>query len=379
MSSTTGGQKPELSGLLDSADIASRSSLETIVARSRHKSLQRLKIVTSMSVVLALGAIGVAILRNGSSPTTSASKTFSSDAPNRTAKAPAWAASQRRLGAAPSGLAWTGSAAAGASGAAAPNVLLPATGTALCVRTGCSGVGGDTTTALTRLFSRTSGDITIRAFTLTPGNGGAGIGIVGGASSPPVSSQTAPSATSGNAGTGNTGTGNAGTGNTGTGNTGVASPPNVPIATCTMSEQLQVEVSNAGAVGSISVPLWLASNSSTNSAFDVVESSAVGVPEGAPIEVITVHVGATVNSVQATFNDGTSDEMTVVDGWAVLVDDAASPFPVRIEALDATGLMISSSAINNADALAEPPVCVTPLRETPLNGPPSSGTPTGAK
>jgi hypothetical protein len=146
-----------------------------------------------------------------------------------------------------------------------------------------------------------------------------------------------------------------------------------------MSQQLQVEVSNSGAVGSVTVPLSSTPNSSTGQAFDVVDSSAVGVAEGSPMEVVTVHVGTNVTTVQASFSDGTSDQMSVVDGWAVLVDDAASPLPVTIEALDNTGLKIASASVNNADALAQPEACVVPLREAPLAGSVSPGTPTGAK
>ena len=144
----------------------------------------------------------------------------------------------------------------------------------------------------------------------------------------------------------------------GEGSTGTALPA---IESCEASEALIVEVSNPGAIGEVSVALPGIVASSANQPFDLIDSSAVGVAESSPIEVVVVYVSPNVNSVQASFADGSSDQMTVNDGWAVLVDDGSAPLPATLTALDASGNAIGKASVSSDDAIAEPAECLSPF------------------
>ena len=192
---------------------------------------------------------------------------------------------------------------------------------------------------LTKLFIRTSGDVTVRAFEETvpqvlPLSNGSLPTF-----SPPSSGSNAKTSANG---------------------TPTSIAPISPI--CETTQALVAEVSNPGAIGEVTVPLPQPSAlSDLSQPFEAVDSSVVGVAEGSPIEVITVHVDANVNTVEASFSDGTSDEMSVADGWAVLVDDGNAPLPAMVTAFDSSGTTIGSATVTDDAAIAEPAECFLPL------------------
>jgi len=116
------------------------------------------------------------------------------------------------------------------------------------------------------------------------------------------------------------------------------------------------------------VPLPSISITEPGQPFEIIESSAVGVAEASPIEVLTVHVASDVSSLQASFPDGTSDQMAVVSGWAVLVDDGSGPLPATIAALDGSGNTIATATVNDDDAVAQPEACMPPVETQPQTG-----------
>jgi hypothetical protein len=148
---------------------------------------------------------------------------------------------------------------------------------------------------------------------------------------------------------------------------------------CTTTQSLVVEVANSGAVGSVTVPLSSTSSSDSTQGFDLLDSSVIGVAEGTPIEVLTLHVGSDVTAVKASFADGTSDQMQVASGWAVLVDDGSSPLPATVQALDSSGNRVASASVTSDSALAQPRPCVIPVDILPLAGTASPGATTGSK
>jgi hypothetical protein len=83
-----------------------------------------------------------------------------------------------------------------------------------------------------------------------------------------------------------------------------------------------------------------------------VISNAFGVPEGAPVWWIAASVGPEVASAQMTFVDGSTDEMSPIDGVVVLahqIDDSVAasgegPYEVRgtLQLLDSSGAVINT-------------------------------------
>jgi hypothetical protein len=87
----------------------------------------------------------------------------------------------------------------------------------------------------------------------------------------------------------------------------------LPVS-CDISRALIVEVSDAGAVATITVPLGAAAKVPV----DVLSDEVVGAAERSPMAVVVAHTDGTVEAVRAEFADGGHDEMSVVGGWAVL-------------------------------------------------------------
>jgi hypothetical protein len=354
----------EFAHYLDNSGTAGSTVLASIVARSRRRSERRLKVVTAASIVAALAGASVAGVIGTRASTTSAlppkPSNFAKNLVSGTTSSK-WATQRRVLGAAPKGLGWSRSSTSSAS-ASVPAASSSASGaTALCTVNGCGGaVPTGNFGALNRLFARSSGDVTIRAFSATS----SGIQLTPGstnASSPPSTGTTqVPTSIIGNTG-------------------GAPVPVPSVYESCLPTQELVVEVANPGAVGTLSVPLPPITISSPTQSFEVVDSAAVGVAEGSPIEVLTLHVGANVASVQATFPDGSSDQMSVVDGWAVLVDDGASPLPATVEAMDSSGNIVSTASVNSADALAEPERCLLPIEPLGQIGSGTARATTGSK
>ena len=359
-------QRAEFSSLLDEADgKATAATLGSIVARSRRHRERRMKVITGVSILLALAGASVAVITRVTSSTTSASKPNAIGRPSVPGQAPlansGWTKQHRALGAAPKGLEWskttvpstsTGASPSGANIATAPPVQ------GLCTVEGCGstypvGLSGP----LSKLFVRTFGDVTVRAFQETTPNFVPKPYSSNG-SAPPASSSTAspnlstPSSTTG------------------------SSAGIVPIYTsCQSSHALVVEVSNPGAVGTVTVPLPSISISEPGQPFEIIDSSAVGVAEASPIEVLTIHVASDVSSLQASFSDGMSEQMAVVNGWAVFADDGSTPLPASVAALDSSGNTIATATINDDDAVAQPQACLAPVGAQPQTGP-SAGQPT---
>jgi hypothetical protein len=352
-------QPAEFSRLLDEADgKATAATLESIVARSRRHRERRLKVVTGISIVVALAAVSVTGIIRVTTSTTSASKPAVIErAPSSSKTSLAgsnWTKQRHALGAAPKGLKWSTSAAPsttpGASSSGA-NIATTSPGTDLCTVNGCDisypiGVSGP----MSKLFVRTSGDITVRAFQETTRNFVPEPYASSGSARPGSSSASSanlsvPASTTG------------------------SSAKVVPIYTaCESGQVLVVEVSNPWAVGIVTVPLPSISISQPGQPFEVIDSSAVGIAEASPIEVLTVHVASGVSSLRASFPDGTSDQMAVVSGWAVLVDDGNAPLPATITAIDSSGNTIATATVNDDDAIAQPEGCLVPIETQPSPG-----------
>ena len=344
-------RRAELSHLLDvSTTGATTATLGSIVARARSRRDRRLKIVTGVSIVIALAGAGAAGISEATrAGTTSALPRTGRLAPRSTSSA--WTKHRQSLGSAPTGLKWTQSSVAKGTGAAANAIVPSATAKSLPGADFCSEEGCGITFSngfigpLTKLFDRTSGDVTVRAFEestpqVLPLSSGSTT------TSPPASGSSPPQTT---------------------GNTPTGAPPVVPV--CGVTQALVAEVSNPGAIGELTAPLPPADTvSGLSEPFEVIDSSVVGVPEGSPIEVIATHVGSNVSSVEASFSDGTTDEMAVVDGWAVVVDDGSAPLPATITALDSSGNTIGTAGVTDDAAIAEPTVCLLPLENNAHSG-----------
>lgn len=85
-------------------------------------------------------------------------------------------------------------------------------------------------------------------------------------------------------------------------------------ARCDITRALVVEVSDAGAVGTLAVPFRAAAKVP----LDVLSDEVVGAAERSPITVVVAHTDGTVKAVRAEFAAGGQDEMSVLGGWAVL-------------------------------------------------------------
>ncbi len=216
---------------------------------------------------------------------------------------------------------------------------------------------------LRHLFTRTSDGVTVRVFSALWAEAPLELVPLGasstGTSSPPTTRSEPPATTSGSTAGGNSG-GSGGGGASGGANPGsttvVVSPPApavtvetqpgsptptsptttsptatspttisptstpepampTPALSCAVTSALVVEVSDAGAVGVVTVPL----GPSLAQPIDVLSDQVVGIAERAPVAVVVTHTTPGAAAVLADFAGGGSDEMTVVAGWAVLV------------------------------------------------------------
>ena len=96
----------------------------------------------------------------------------------------------------------------------------------------------------------------------------------------------------------------------------VTSPSTVVLpGSCDINQALIVEVSDVGAVGTVTVPVA----SEVKEPIGALSDEVVGSAERAPMVVVVAHTSDQTATVRAEFAGGGQDEMTVVDGWAVLV------------------------------------------------------------
>jgi hypothetical protein len=430
---------PDLSHLLETATSEKPPAdvLQGIVRRHRRRQARSARTAASLGLVIALAGLGTGIGLSHQGRTTSAAGKLTptsmkggantADLPSTTSTRavlggsttlPLPAASKLRFGKAPAGLGWviTGFGAvapvASATGGAPLTGQLHSTATgsaavaAACTTAGCPAylpdnvVGG--ATALKPLFTRTSGGVTVRAFSaswavapielgpIASGSGSAGSGSVGsGSSSGPAngtsSSSGTATGTSSGSGTGVTATPPvtgtipdtttttsvtsvpAGTDTT----VPVSTPPPEPLPSCGVTQALVVEVSDAGAVGVVTVPL----GSSLDKPLDVVMDEVVGSAEQSPMVVVVAHTNSPTASVRADFGVGGQDQMDVVDQWAVLVEDLGSSTvggsgagsdpellgQASVSALASDGTVLEQAVLPGSGALAMPvAACVEP-------------------
>jgi hypothetical protein len=139
---------------------------------------------------------------------------------------------------------------------------------------------------------------------------------------------------------------------------------------CDSAASLQVEVSDAGAVGTVTVPDDRAPISS-GQVFQTLDADEVGLSEQSPIVVVAVKVASDVQGVEARFGDGTTDSMAPVGGWAVLVDapgaayDAGQALSVQLSAVGAGGVL-GTVSLPSDTAEALPSACVpVPVESVP--------------
>ena len=392
---------PDLSHLLDDASsgVPSRDVLDGIVRRRRRLQARRARTAATLGLVLVIAGAGVDIGLSRKTGTVSALSPTSGtrSGPSMVGTLPESDQSRVGLGSAPAGLGWVGSR-SGAGSFSYANSLLPADsvsghsagqlqatgtasvfGTSLCSIWAClpnSSNGSFGGALLRHLFTRTSGGVTVRAFTarwaaapleLVPvASGTASGGPVPGAkgsSSPAGGSK----ATSGGATPGSTTevvSPPPPTGTTGTTGTGPGSPvpTAVPPVSCAVTRALVVEVSDGGAVGVITVPL----GPSLARPITVLSDQVVGVVEQSPMAVVVAHSTGQTAAVLAEFAGGGQDEMIVVDQWAVLVHKLAAakaggtgsqgvatmPGQAAVYALSSNGTVLEHADLPGSGALA---------------------------
>jgi hypothetical protein len=421
---------------------ADAATFEGIVRRHRARRERRLKQVTAASVVVAVAAAGVAASGLGRSSTPVVRSAASKLNPASSSSAPAAGGATRfsanaTLGKAPAGLAWAGGGAplgasvprASGSAPASSGSGSASSGTAiaggdLCTVDGC-GVGG--LGALTHQFDRSAGGVQIRAFTegepsvrflpLVP-SGVASSAVAAGTSGtatpsvttlPVSTTTTAPSggaasttttAPSGGAASTTTTTTTSGsvppsgstttsapstgstTSTTPTTTTTPTSTTTAPVA-CPQGSVLVAEVSDSGAVGEVDVPLVTGASPGVD--LQLVEASVIGTRESAPMVIVVAHVAAEVTNVQASFADGTTDQMAPVDGWVVLGDAVPSGYSlgasgeqVTLDATGAGGTSLETTPVPSEPAYAVPVPCVGgPVSTSPSSVGPIARVPAG--
>jgi len=392
---------PDLSHLLDDASsgVPSRDVLDGIVRRRRRSQARRARTAATLGLVLVIAGAGVGIGLSRKTGTTSAlsPNAGTRPGPSMLGTLPESGHSQVGLLSAPAGLGWVGSS-SGAGSFANANSFPPeesagahssgqlrATGTAsglgtslcgiwACLPNSSNGSFGDA--LLRHLFTRTSGGVTVRAFTarwaaapleLVP----VASGTAPGGSVPGGTGSSSPAGgskgTSGGAAPGSTtevvpsppvtGT----TGTTGT-EPGSSVPSSVVPVSCAVTRALVVEVSDGGAVGVITVPL----GPSLARPITVLSDQVVGVVEQSPMAVVVAHTAGQTAAVLAEFTGGGQDEMMVVDQWAVLVHKLAAakaggtgsqgvatmPGQAAVYALSSNGTVLEHADLPGSGALA---------------------------
>ena len=318
---------PDLSHLLDGDDSErpSPAVLEGIVRRHRRLRARRARTAATLGLVLVVAGAGVGIGLSHQGATSSASGRSNSGpaAPRGSTLGPTsnHPLPPAPVGVVPTGLGWIDTevglgpdAESSMSLKAAPPLrkagrlqmtfeapTSSGSASASCGTVGCPTLSptelaiGDL--PIHHLFNRTSDGITVRVFTAMW------------AVAPLELVPTGSSA-------GSSGAGSAGGGSAGGGAAAAARSPS-----CLLNRILVVEVSDAGAVGLVTVPL----GPSAARPFDVVADQVIGLREGSPIAVVVVHTTAVASAARAEFAAGGSDQMSVVDGWAVLVRKLAAP------------------------------------------------------
>jgi hypothetical protein len=362
---------PDLSHLLDGTDAEKPTSdvLNSIVSRHRRLRARRARTAATLGIVILLAGAGVGIGLSRRAATTSAMaprlgsaggvastaprSAVAIPAPSTTTNAPEHSGS--KLGTAPTGLGWV------AAGYGAGSFF----GASLPSSTSAYGLYGSLGNAvLAHLFTRSDDGVTVRAFTATWGAAPLEVYPIASGSSTPLAPSPTPVIT---ASTTTTTT----TVGTGPGSSVTTPPTLVPPESCGVKHGLVVEVSDAGAVGVVTVPL----GPSLARPIDVLSDEMVGIAEHSPIGVVVAHTSGPTAAVRAEFAGGGLDEMTVVDGWAVLVQElpassgggtgrqgtATMAGQAEVYALSTNGTVVEQADLPGSGALAMPvAACLAP-------------------
>ena len=456
---------PDLSHLLDDAGTEKPPSevLDGIVGRHRRLRARRARMAASLGLVIALAGLGVGIgLKAQGGTTRTASGTSlgnaqfkaNSSVPSKTTVLPGpmgiASTPTVRRGAAPRGLVWVSvgsdhtaattmvpvssqttlpenTSAAGVSATPSAGVLW-STGASSrpCTSSECPSYGPYGTLAgavLSRLFTRTSDGVTVRAFTamwtvapldLVPVASRSGVGVSGeraGGSSEGSGSKGTPGSGVATSSTlvprsrsdvtvttrstpttplpsppSSIATSGSDTTTTALTGPGSVTPPATVVlpGSCDITRALVVEVSDAGAVGTVTVPLATVAQEPIG----VLSDEVVGAPERAPMVVVVAHTSGQTATVRAEFAGGGQDEMSVVEGWAVLVHTptqtagggsasqgtATMSGQAEVYALSGEGTVLEHADLPGSGALAMPvAACYAPARRVPQ--PAASGAP----
>ncbi len=370
---------PDLSHLLDdpNPERPSRELLDVIVRRRRRMQARRARTAATLGLVIALAGAGVGISLSRKGGTTMSASTkgpaqvptmsnrISATAPSPVSRSPVssgnapeglgWVNAESTVGYSASALSPSPATIAGGQSGGELHVTSTGSGTSLCSVWNCSpnspyGSIGDA--QVRHLFTRTSDGVTVRAFTA--------VWVAAPLELVPTPSGSASTATGPSV---PTATGPAATGPTVAEPTvSVATPPTrVTPVSCALTQALLVEVSDAGAVGVVTVPLGPSVARPLNELSDQV----VGVAEGSPITLVVAHTTGRTAAVRADFGAGGKDEMVVVDQWAVLVHrftaakaggtgsrGSATPGQVTVYALSGTGEVLERADVPGSGATA---------------------------
>lgn len=347
---------PDLSHLLDDANSErpSKDVLDGIIRRRRRLQARRARTAATLGLVIALAGAGVGIgLSRRGGTTLSALPRQPTHAPSISKNMSTMAPVAASPGSAPEGLGWVSSGSGAPTSTRVPTPpgeatsgreisgrlqatsALSASGSSLCSSWNCSLYSAYASTGkvrLQRLITRTSDGVSVRAFTAMWAT--APFELV-----PTSSGSTATESGS-----------------------SVPKLPARPLSmSCAVTRALVVEVSDAGAVGVVTVPL----GPSLDRPINVLSDQVIGVAERSPIAVVVAHVTAQTVSVRAGFSGGSKDEMTVVDQWAVLVhklattkaggtgsQGSASPGQATVYALSGTGTGLEQAELPGSGSLA---------------------------
>jgi hypothetical protein len=127
---------------------------------------------------------------------------------------------------------------------------------------------------------------------------------------------------------------------------------------CGPVDAVVAELSNAAAVATASVPALPAGEAAS---LQVAYAATFGLAEGAPVAWTVLRTGQDVARVRAELGDGT-DEMAPAGGWAVLAHASAANAPGgsggTVEALDASGRVLTRTDLSASTRTATGPACV---------------------
>jgi hypothetical protein len=152
--------------------------------------------------------------------------------------------------------------------------------------------------------------------------------------------------------------------------------PSTGLCTCDAlgNDAVSLELSDAAAVGQGELMDLLGSSATTENAVTEpigTTSSSFGVAEGAPVWWVAVSVGPEIASAEMTFGDGSTDQMSPIDGVAVLahqIDPSVAssgdgPYEVRgtLRLLDSSGAVVEAVTLPASTPAPEPEPAPVPL------------------